>query len=64
MILDLWKSFLIVILLEWGTSTPIIEHDKGVRYEEYLVEHEISEGEAKNQTLLIDINTGKLFSWP
>lgn len=59
MLLDFWISFFIVMLLERGSTTPIIEYDKGVRYEEYVIEHEISTIQAKNETFLIDINSSK-----
>lgn len=55
-------AFLVVCSTEKGSPIPIVEYDKGLRYEEYIVEHEISASQAKNAALAIDLSSGK--SWP
>lgn len=46
-----------VIIGKGYFSLPVYEHDKGVRYEEYLVEHEISSLQAKNVALAFNFDT-------
>ncbi|RZB40535.1 hypothetical protein BDFB_004812 [Asbolus verrucosus] len=50
-------ALLVLNLAGNGVLTPIVEYDKGLRYEEYIVEHEISAGQAKNAALTIDLNS-------
>lgn len=42
-------------------SSPVVDEDnKGFRYEEYLIEHEISSAQAKKALMAINFTTGKL----
>ncbi|KAJ3636556.1 hypothetical protein MTP99_000090 [Tenebrio molitor] len=50
-------AFLVVCSTEKGSPIPIVEYDKGLRYEEYIVEHEISASQAKNAALAIDLSS-------
>ena len=58
-ILGYTVALLVLNLAPRAAFSPIIEYDKGLRYEEYIVEHEISAGQAKNAALSIDLNSGK-----
>ncbi|CAH0551671.1 unnamed protein product [Brassicogethes aeneus] len=44
-------AFLVLALGDGANSSPVLEYDKGLRYEEYQVEHEISALQAKNAVL-------------
>lgn len=42
-------------------SSPVVDQDnKGFRYEEYLIEHEISSAQAKKALMAINFTTGRL----
>ncbi|CAH1987126.1 unnamed protein product [Acanthoscelides obtectus] len=52
MIVYFLKSTLVVLfLLKNGWATPVLEYDKASKYEEYIVEHEISLIDARNSVL-------------
>ncbi|KAJ8925325.1 hypothetical protein NQ315_009155 [Exocentrus adspersus] len=46
-----------LLLLRNGYTTPVVEYNKGLRYEEYIVEHEISTVNARNSALTIDVQS-------
>ncbi|XP_072389704.1 uncharacterized protein [Diabrotica undecimpunctata] len=50
-------TLVILLLIKNGISTPVVEYDKMSKYEEYIVEHEISSGQARNSVLSIDLKS-------
>nr|CAI5860070.1 unnamed protein product [Callosobruchus analis] len=60
MIVCFLKSTLVVLLLlKNGCSTPVLEHDKALKYEEYVVEHEISFLDAKHSVFNTSLQQSK-----
>lgn len=39
-------------------TSPVVDDNKGFRYEEYLIEHEISSAQAKNALMAMNFTTG------
>ncbi|KAH1007842.1 hypothetical protein HUJ04_005027 [Dendroctonus ponderosae] len=52
------EYFLILCLAGFNMATPTVDRDdiKNVKYEEYVIEHEISSTQARNVALSTDIN--------
>lgn len=53
------KAVAILLLVQNGFTIPVVEEDKSYKYEEYVVEHEVSSGQAKNSVLSTNINSCK-----
>lgn len=53
------QAITIIFLLQSGCTILVVEEDKRSKYEEYIVEHEISSGQAKNSVLSTDIDSSK-----
>ncbi|CAH1111324.1 unnamed protein product [Psylliodes chrysocephalus] len=57
MVIFFVKVLVICLLIGNGTSTPVAEYDKSSRYEEYIIEHEISSGSAKNAVIAMNLSS-------
>ncbi|CAG9860749.1 unnamed protein product [Phyllotreta striolata] len=51
------KALVIYLLIKCGAPSPAIEKDAPLKYEEYIVEHEISSMSARNSVLTMDISS-------
>ncbi|XP_056638881.1 uncharacterized protein LOC130446567 [Diorhabda sublineata] len=56
MVIFINKALVIFLLIRNGLLTPIVEYDKASKYEEYIIEHEISSGQAKNTVLSMNLD--------
>lgn len=61
MVIFFVKVLVICLLIGNGTSTPVAEYDKSSRYEEYIIEHEISSGSAKNAVIAMNLSSSEYF---
>ncbi|XP_045483537.1 uncharacterized protein LOC123688856 [Harmonia axyridis] len=58
--LKMLTCLIIAIVWHLGDSSPMIENDRKVRYEEYIIEHEISATQAKNSALTIAVSSFRI----
>lgn len=56
------QAIAILLLAQSGFGTPAVDDDKGYKYEEYIVEHEVSSGQAKNSVITMSVNSSKYMS--
>lgn len=54
------QAVALLLLAQLGITISVIEEDKSYKYEEYVVEHEISSGQAKNSVLSANVNSSRL----
>ncbi|XP_018571980.1 uncharacterized protein LOC108911509 [Anoplophora glabripennis] len=55
--ISLETTVIFFLVLGNGCSTPVVEYDKSLRYEEYTIEHEISSTQARNSALTTDLES-------
>lgn len=61
-----FKACVLVLFFIWFSgefvtvkASPVVDDNKGFRYEEYLIEHEISSTQAKDALKAMNFTTGK-----
>lgn len=57
------QAVAILLLVQNGCTIPVVEVDKSYKYEEYVIEHEISSTQAKNSVLSTNVNSSKCKLW-